>query len=458
MTSYRIATPPIRSSRSSIIGEHGHPRYAPLDVALGSRRWDLFELLLEWGGDLKTVDVSTVRVDRRGRPRPDGYRMTIDPSEAEIVLRIFRDFADGKAIKRLVQELNAEEVRGRRRMRHGWSASTVSRILKNEKYIGRWTWNRTETRRDPKTGRKRKFVKPTSEWHVAVNDELRLIPQELWDRVVSRWKEVDGAWPQRRATKTSTQRQRSYVVANPPHLLSGALHCGTCGSTVGQVSGKGSGYYGCCAAVRGVCRNKLLVSRRITEKAVLAAIKERLNDPESVHYVLQRVEAEVARLHKHLPEEIALKRATLASEERRVANYIDFIGDGKGTRALGEALGAAEQKVAALRVELQAYEASAQSLFKTPPVEWVAERLTALQPLLEGEATKSALILRRVLGPVRLVPVAPEVGRSYYQAETALQVLDLLEAPEGGSNWLSWWRRWESNPRPKTLSRRRLRR
>ena len=106
----------------------------------------------------------------------------------------------------------------------------------------------------------------------------------------------------------------------------------------------------------------------------------------------------------------------------------------------------------------RAYEASAQSLFKAPPVEWVAERMSALQPVLEAEATGSALVLRRVLGPIRLVPVVPEVGRSYYQAETALQVLELIGAPEGGSNWLSWWRRWESNPRPETLSRRRLRR
>ena len=99
-----------------------------------------------------------------------------------------------------------------------------------------------------------------------------------------------------------------------------------------------------------------------------------------------------------------------------------------------------------------------QSLFKAPPVEWVAERMSALRPVLEAEATGSALVLRRVLGPVRLVPVVPEVGRSYYQAETALQVLDLIEAPEGSSNWLRWWRRWELNPRPETLSRRRLRR
>ena len=89
-------------------------------------------------------------------------------------------------------------------------------------------------------------------------------------------------------------------------------------------------------------------------------------------------------------------------------------------------------------------------------MEWVAERMSALQPLLETDATGSALLLRRLLGSVRLVPVVPEVGKAYYQAETALQVLDLIEAPEGGSNWLRWWRRWASNPRPKILGDRHL--
>ena len=185
----------------------------------------------------------------------------------------------------------------------------------------------------------------------------------------------------------------------------------------------------------------------------LAGVRERLLDPGSVRYVLERVEAEVKRLHAHLPEEVQIKRAALATEERRIANYIEFIGEGKGTRALGEALGAAEQKTAALRVDLQAYEASAQAVFKAPPVEWIADRLTALQPVLEAAPTESALRLRRVLGAVRLVPVAPQVGKAYYQAEPTLQVLDLIEAPEGG---LHWWRRWASNPRPEILGDRHL--
>jgi hypothetical protein len=48
-------------------------------------------------------------------------------------------------------------------------AATISRILDNEKYAGRWIWNRTESRRDPKTGRRRRFDKPESEW--VINDD-----------------------------------------------------------------------------------------------------------------------------------------------------------------------------------------------------------------------------------------------------------------------------------------------
>ena len=174
---------------------------------------------------------------------------------------------------------------------------------------------RAKTRRDPKTGRRRKFLKAESEWHVTDNEGLRIIPQEVWELAAARWREVDRAWPQRRATKHTGARQRSYVEANPPHLLSGALHCGTCDGAIGQVSGKGSGYYGCLAATRGACANKLLVSRRITEKAVLAAVQERLHDSASIHDVLERVEAEVKRQRAHLPQEIEIKRAALAAEE-----------------------------------------------------------------------------------------------------------------------------------------------
>ena len=102
-------------------------------------------------------------------------------------------------------------------------------------------------------------------------------------------------------------------------------------------------------------------------------------------------------------------------------------------------------------------EIAAKSVFRAPPAEWVAHRLQKVDELLESATERSALLLRKVLGAVKLTPITPEVGRSYYQAETAVEVLALLdEASDDGSNSLQQWRRGELNPRPKALDRKPL--
>jgi site-specific DNA recombinase len=63
----------------------------------------------------RSEPVGEMKVDRRGRPRPDGYRMVPYPAEVEVVRRIFRDFGSGKALTAIVRELNEQRVPGRRR-------------------------------------------------------------------------------------------------------------------------------------------------------------------------------------------------------------------------------------------------------------------------------------------------------------------------------------------------------
>jgi hypothetical protein len=291
----------------------------------------------------------------------------------------------------IVKMLNADDIKGRRRIRGGWSPATVSRLLRNQKYIGRWVWNRTETRRDPRTGRLRKFPKPEAEWHVVEDDLLRIVPQDVWDRVMARWKEIERTWPRRSGKRGFEGRQRSSVETHPPHLLSGSLRRGVCGGAIGQVSGKGTGYYGCLGAAKRACGNRLLVSRGLTERKILDSVRQRCLTPAAIREVLENVEGEVRRLHAHVPEEIKLMRAALADEELRIAN---FVGSSVTARARPD-------------------------------------------PPHAGHAATWPPIL-----PSRNRPAGPGA--------------DL--GPEGGSNSLSWWRRWELNPRPRTLSRRRLRR
>lgn len=111
----------------------------------------------------RSVPVGEMRMDKKGRPRPEGYRMEIESKQAAVILRIFTAYADRQPLTKIVCTLNEEGVPGAIRSGKGWSPATISRILDNEKYAGRWVWNKTESRRDPRTGRRRRFEKPESE-------------------------------------------------------------------------------------------------------------------------------------------------------------------------------------------------------------------------------------------------------------------------------------------------------
>jgi site-specific DNA recombinase len=121
--------------------------------------------------------------------------MEIDPREAAVVLRIFRIYSEGLSVIRIVRLLNEESVPGRFRSSKGWSPATVSRMLDNEKYIGRWVWNKIERRRDPRTGQRRCFPKAAPEWVIHENESLRIVPPDLWEQVRARRKEVRRSRP-----------------------------------------------------------------------------------------------------------------------------------------------------------------------------------------------------------------------------------------------------------------------
>jgi len=63
-TALQIALETGQHSLATVLLQSGYrldlERYAPLDLALRSRRWDLFDLLLDWGGEFKSVDVYTL--------------------------------------------------------------------------------------------------------------------------------------------------------------------------------------------------------------------------------------------------------------------------------------------------------------------------------------------------------------------------------------------------------------
>ncbi len=403
----------------------------------------------------RSVAVGEVRMDKKGRPRPEGYKMTVDPREAAVVLRIFEEFVGGSSESGVVKRLNADGVPGRRRTKKGWSPATVHRLLRNEKYVGRWIWNRTETRRDPKTGRRRQFPKPESEWFITEDQSLRIVPQPLWEGAQRRAASVRRVWPGGRGKRGFEGQRGGQVSHYPPDLLSGAMCCAACGATIAKVSGKSGGYYGCLGARKGACENHLMVRRTLVERVVLAAVRDRLADQENLDYVFGKLAQEVAAASTVTPETIRLKEAEFDAEQRRVGNFVEFVAEGRGTRALADALTASEKRLEDFRLDLDGLRRSQHEVFSAPPREWLAERMMTMQTVLERRTQRSALLLRKLLGTIRMEPVTPEIGRPYYRALSHLDALAIVEIDpdspdsEPGSNSLQWWRRRESNPRPK---------
>ena len=113
-----------------------------------------------------------------------------------------------------------------------------------------------------------------------------------------------------------------------------------------------------------------------------------------------------------------------------------------------------ERRVDALKTNLDVLRRGREIAFTVPPESWIRERAAKIQELLERKTERSALLIRQLLGPIRLVPASTPSGRRYLRAETSLNVLPLIEnepasdPSEAGSSSFLWWRRGESNPLP----------
>ena len=387
----------------------------------------------------KSHPVGELRLNKKGQPKYEGMVHKIYEEEADIVRRIYREFVGGTSINALVKRLNEEKIPTKRNGR--WNCSTVSRILKNEKYMGIWTWRKYKNVRDPISGRRKQVPRDEKEQISTVREELALIDKETWEKAKVRWKEIDGAWPTKGSIKGS---QKSYVHGNPTHLLSGLLKCKTCGGAMVQVSGKGSGYYGCYNNKRKSCSNKLMISRKRLEGILIESLKEKFLTVENLKYVYENVEKTIAKTLHEVPAEVKQKKNQWEKVQAELQNLLNFIKAGNFSKVVSEALTDAEGRSERLKEEISGLEFQQKKAFKAPPKEWIEHRMENFCETLNKNTKASALALKDLLGSIEMEAVPGECivecgkliqSRPYYVAHTQIQTFVLLEESKG-SNWL----------------------
>ena len=197
----------------------------------------------------------------------------INPEQADIVNRIFREYAAGRSPKTIANQLNRECIpcpSGKE-----WDSSTINGnrkrgtgVLNNELYIGWLVWNRQRFLKDPDTGKRIARLNPESEWIRKEVPELRIVEQDLWEKVRARQKKLSH----------NTRKGQFWANQRPKNLFSYLLKCGCCGGGYSKIS---STHYGCSTARnKGTCPNRLSIKQEVLESAILNALQNHLMDPE----------------------------------------------------------------------------------------------------------------------------------------------------------------------------------
>lgn len=299
--------------------------------------------------------------DHLGRPVVVAVRREVEPEQAKWVLWIFERYAGGWVPRKIADELNKLGVsspgstwaRKVARRCNGWAASGIYGdqkkgfgILFNPLYAGRYIWNRTKRVINPETNGRQHKLRPESEWLVQEMPELRIVPEDLWQRVQAR---------RRREANEAAARGRH--PGGPParYLLSGFLRCGVCGGSYVMMNGR---YYGCGTHKdRGssICPNSKRIPRIVAEQKLLAGVKQKLLSPENIQ--LFRKELVKAIAAEERAERDDTRRRRLAQVEQEIANIVQAIKAGAYSQVLQAELARLEAEREKLSEALKAPQA-----------------------------------------------------------------------------------------------------
>jgi site-specific DNA recombinase len=344
-----------------------------------------------------------------------------NPEQAVVVRRIFELYAAGTGMLTLAHRLNEEGVkppRGR-----GWAPSAIREMLHRPLYRGEVVWNRSQ--KVVRGGTKKQRKRDESEWLRFEAPELRIIPDELWQRVKARLNERAALFPRSQTTRKLIGRPR--YQDESAYLLVGFVRCSVCGGPVGTESrAHGSNgarqlvpHYACLDNRRrgkAICANPVALRQDILDGKVLGAIAEVLQ-PEILERAVEKALAKLAYARSHHASRRAQVEHELQDVQRKLDRLVDAVADDslpideiKG-RLSGE-----KARKTALQAELTKLEqfAAIAGLDSGHLKRTLREKVTDVTTLLCNHTAQARQMLRKLLtGKIELEPVGRGRERGY---------------------------------------------
>ncbi|MGB3409309.1 MAG: recombinase zinc beta ribbon domain-containing protein [Jannaschia sp.] len=270
-------------------------------------------------------------------------------------------------------------------------------ILNNELYLGRLIWNRQRFIKDPDTGKRQARMNPPEAWITEDVPGLRIIPDDLWQRVKARQRST-------RSEVISNGVIHSERARRPKHLFSGLLTCGHCG---GGFTVVGKAYYGCAnARNKGTCDNRMTITRTDLEARVLGGLKDQLLHPDLIAEFARAYQEEFNRLAGTVKQDRAKAERDLATVTRQIDKIVEAIAEGMFHPSMKAKMDDLEARKAALDDETKATSFEEPILLHPGLADVYRGKVAKLAEALNAPNTKSeaAEILRSLLSDIRLTP------------------------------------------------------
>ena len=251
-----------------------------------------------------------------GYTKDDEGNLVIDPEQAEIVKRIYREYLEGYSMDKIAKGLEADRIlTGAGKPK--WWTSTINKILRNEKYIGDALLQKTYTTDFlNKTRVKNNGIVP--QYYVEGNHEA-IIPKDIFLR-------VQEELVRRRVVKTSANGKKRSYSCN--HCFAQIVICGECGEMFRRIHWNNRG----CKSIVWRCLSRLecharTVYETVLENVVIQAINTLLGDKSTYQAQLQQNIAKVIReAQKSTADDIDEQLMELQKELLKKAAY-DEIAD-----------------------------------------------------------------------------------------------------------------------------------
>lgn len=316
----------------------------------------------------------------------DGRKIVIDENDAEVVRYIYSEYAKGKFVKQIIEELTARGIYYKGKP---FIKNSVYNILRNEKYSGVYKHNE----------------------EVIDNMYPQIVPQSTFDIVRAK------------VMKNRNGRQCVHV----DFLLRHKLICGNCGHTLNGESGTSKNgskiyYYKCSGRKKHLADcNKSMVRKDVIEELVINTTFEKLSEPHIMDYIINEL---LQMQERQLTENSVIK--VLEKQKRQVDtalnNLVCAVERGIISNATNKRLHELEQQQAELEKQILIEHTKQAVQLKESDIREYYKQALKLEPqLLISYLVKQIKLFDNKIqiqfnSPIRISPDDEKSGLVFYSA------------------------------------------